>query len=685
MASSSTMLASSRPTASALLNRRGRPSNGFMRKRQLSLSVRASSPSSSSSSMAVAEPEGLKINSVPTKPFEGQRTGTSGLRKKVKVFMQENYLANWIQALFNSLPPEDYKNGVLVLGGDGRYFNQEAAQIIIKIAAGNGVGKILVGRDGLMSTPAVSAVIRKRKANGGFIMSASHNPGGPDYDWGIKFNYNSGQPAPESITDKIYGNTLSLSEIRMADIPDVDLSKLGVTEYGSFSVEVIDPVSDYLELMENVFDFELIRSLVLRSDFRFIFDAMHAVTGAYAKPIFVDSLGADLRSIANGVPLEDFGHGHPDPNLTYAKDLVDIMYSENAPNLGAASDGNTAHESLVGYTWKDDQVTLNIASELRSDMTHRDGDRNMILGRGFFVTPSDSVAIIAANAQDAIPYFQGGPKGLARSMPTSGALDCVAAKLNLPFFEVPTGWKFFGNLMDAGKLSICGEESFGTGSDHIREKDGIWAVLAWLSIIAYQNKDKKVGEKLISVSNVVKEHWATYGRNFFSRYDYEECKSDGANNMVEYLREMISKSKAGQNYGSYTLQFADDFTYTDPIDGTVVSKQGIRFVFSDGSRIIFRLSGTGSSGATVRIYIEQFEPDVSQHDMDAQTALKPLIEVSVRVERLSEISVLFLRWGHLKEAKMVGLKGLSSGLDGGDHGLVDTGSEVVEVVEGGSC
>ncbi|KAK1261653.1 hypothetical protein QJS04_geneDACA000921 [Acorus gramineus] len=607
------MLTSLRP-ATALLSRGCRLSSG-PRPKQPSFVVRAAS------STAVAEPEGLKINSVPTKPFEGQKTGTSGLRKKVKVFMQENYLANWIQvtlsfsldfflsikiddllvqALFNSLPPEDYKNGVLVLGGDGRYFNREAAQIIIKIAAGNGVGKILVGRDGLMSTPAVSA------ANGGFIMSASHNPGGPDYDWGVKFNYNSGQPAPESITDKIYGNTLSLSEIRMADLPDVDLSRLGVTEYGSFSVEVIDPVSDYLELMENVFDFELIRSLLSRSDFRFIFDAMHAVAGAYAKPIFVDRLGADLRSIANGIPLEDFGHGHPDPNLTYAKDLVDIMYGENAPDLGAASDG--------------------------------DGDRNMILGRSFFVTPSDSVAIIAANAQDAIPYFRSGPKGLARSMPTSGALDRVAEKLSLPFFEVPTGWKFFGNLMDAGKLSICGEESFGTGSDHIREKDGIWAVLAWLSIIAYQNKDKKVGEKLISVSDVAKAHWATYGRNFFSRYDYEECKSEGANNMVEYLRQLVSKSKSGQNYGSYTLQFADDFTYTDPIDGSVASKQGTRFVFTDGSRIIFRLSGTGSSGATVRIYVEQFEPNDSKHDVDAQTALKPLIDMALSISKLKEFT-----------------------------------------------
>ncbi|KAI8029576.1 hypothetical protein LOK49_LG01G01401 [Camellia lanceoleosa] len=569
------------------------------------LTVKASSASPSPSA-TVTDSQGIKIKSVPTKPIEGQKTGTSGLRKKVKVFMEENYLANWIQALFNSLPPEDYNNGLLVLGGDGRYFNREAAQIIIKIAAGNGVGKILVGKEGIMSTPAVSAVIRKRKANGGFIMSASHNPGGPEYDWGIKFNYSSGQPAPESITDKIYGNTLSISEIKMAEIPDVDLSCVGVTKYGNFIVEVVDPVSDYLELMENVFDFSLIRSLVSRSDFRFIFDAMHAVTGAYAKPIFVDKLGASPESISNGVPLEDFGHGHPDPNLTYAKDLVDIMYGENGPDLGAASDG--------------------------------DGDRNMILGQAFFVTPSDSVAIIAANAQEDIPYFRSGPKGLARSMPTSGALDRVAQKLNLPFFEVPTGWKFFGNLMDAGNLSICGEESFGTGSDHIREKDGIWAVLAWLSIIAYRNKDKKPGEKLVSVSDVVKEHWASYGRNFFSRYDYEECESEGANKMIDYLRDLVSKSKPGDKYGCYVLQFADDFAYTDPVDGSVASKQGVRFVFSDGSRIIFRLSGTGSAGATVRMYIEQFEPDVSKHDMDAQTALKPLIDLALSVSKLKDFT-----------------------------------------------
>lgn len=578
----------------------------FVLSRNLRLRNHASSSLLVKASSTVTEPEALKVFTVPTKPIEGQKTGTSGLRKKVKVFMEENYLANWIQALFNSLPPEDFENGLLVLGGDGRYFNKEAAQVIIKIAAGNGVGKVLVGKEGIMSTPAVSAVIRKRKANGGFIMSASHNPGGPDYDWGIKFNYSSGQPAPESITDKIYGNTLSISEIKMADVPDVDLSHLGVTKYGKFSVEVVDPVSDYLELMETVFDFSLIRSLLSLSDFRLVFDAMHAVTGAYAEPIFVDKLGASANSILNGVPLEDFGHGHPDPNLTYAKDLVNILYKENGPDFGAASDG--------------------------------DGDRNMILGREFFVTPSDSVAIIAANAQNAIPYFQSGPKGLARSMPTSGALDCVAQKLNLPFYEVPTGWKFFGNLMDAGVLSICGEESFGTGSDHIREKDGIWAVLAWLSILAYRNKDKKLGDRLISVSDVVKEHWATYGRNYFSRYDYEECESEGANKMVEYLRDLISKSKEGDIYGDYVLQFADDFTYTDPVDGSVVSKQGVRFVFTDGSRIIFRLSGTGSAGATVRVYIEQYEPDVSKHDMDAQVALKPLIDLALSVSKLKDFT-----------------------------------------------
>ncbi|BBN08703.1 phosphoglucomutase [Marchantia polymorpha subsp. ruderalis] len=553
----------------------------------------------------IVQPEGFQITSVPTTPIDGQKTGTSGLRKKVKEFQSPNYLANWIQALFDSLPAEDVKGSTLVLGGDGRYFNKEASQIIIKIAAGNGVGKILVGREGIASTPAVSAIIRARKANGGFVMSASHNPGGPKYDWGIKFNYSSGQPAPESITDKIYGNTLSIKEIKQADIPDVNLSELGVHKFGDFSVEVIDPVADYLNLLEEVFDFDLLKGLLTSKDFRFKFDAMHAVTGAYAKPIFVDRLGAPEDSIFNGVPLEDFGGGHPDPNLTYAEELVKIMYGTDAPDFGAASDG--------------------------------DGDRNMILGNHFFITPSDSVAMIAANA-DAIPYFKTGLKGLARSMPTSGALDRVAKELGLPFFETPTGWKFFGNLMDAGKCSVCGEESFGTGSDHVREKDGIWAVLAWISIVAYKNRDRKVGEKLVTVADIAKEHWAKYGRNFFSRYDYEECESAGANKMVEHLRDIIAKSKKGDKYGNYELELADDFAYTDPIDGSVATKQGIRFIFSDGSRIIFRLSGTGSAGATIRIYVEQYEQDTTKHDLDAQDALKPLIDIALSVSKLQEFT-----------------------------------------------
>lgn len=546
------------------------------------------------------------VRTVPTKPIEGQKTGTSGLRKKVKVFQQENYLANWIQALFDSIPAEDIQGSTIVLGGDGRYFNKEASQIIIKIAAANGVGKILVGQNGIISTPAVSAIIRSRKADGGFIMSASHNPAGPDEDWGIKYNYKSGQPAPESITDKIYDNTMSIKEIKMADFPDVDLSTLGTTNYGGFKVEVIDSVSDYLTLLKEIFDFEEIRSLLARPNFRFKFDAMHAVTGAYAKPIFVESLGASEDSIINGVPKEDFGGGHPDPNLTYAHELVDIMYGADAPNFGAASDG--------------------------------DGDRNMILGDHFFVTPSDSVALIAANAQDAIPYFKTGLKGLARSMPTSGALDSVARKQNLPFFEVPTGWKFFGNLMDAGQLSVCGEESFGTGSDHIREKDGIWAVLAWLSILAHKNKNVPADATLVSVADVVKSHWEIYGRNFFVRYDYENCESEGANKMVAHLRELLSKAKEGDKYGDYTLKLADDFTYTDPVDGSVAAKQGIRFVFTDGSRIIFRLSGTGSAGATIRLYVEKFEADASKHEVDAQDALKPLIQMALEFSKLQEFT-----------------------------------------------
>lgn len=548
---------------------------------------------------------GVEIKDVPTTPIDGQKTGTSGLRKKAAVFSEGNYLANWVQSLFLALPQEEVEGSAMVLGGDGRWFNKEASQIIIKLAAGNGVRKMYVGQNGFLATPAASAVIRARKAYGGFIMSASHNPGGPKEDWGIKFNYSSGEPAPEKITDEIYGFTQTVDTLKMADIPDVDLSKVGVTKFGDFEVEVIDPVADYLELAREVFDFDLIKSLVTRSDFKMKFDAMHAITGAYAKPILVDVLGADPSSCVNDDPKEDFAGGHPDPNLTYAEELVKTMYSADAPDFGAASDG--------------------------------DGDRNMILGNNFFVTPSDSVAIIAANAK-CIPYFKDGLKGLARSMPTAAALDRVAAKMGVECFETPTGWKFFGNLMDAGRLSICGEESFGTGSDHIREKDGPWAVLAWLSILADRNKDVPVGGEKVTVEQITKEHWAEYGRNFVSRYDYEGCESEPCEKMVEHLRTVAAASKKGDMYGEYELDYADDFEYTDPIDGSVASKQGVRFVFSDGSRFIFRLSGTGSSGATVRMYIEQYEADVAKQGTDAQDALAPLIKVALETSKLAEFT-----------------------------------------------
>ena len=548
---------------------------------------------------------GVEIKDVPTTPIDGQKTGTSGLRKKAAVFSEGNYLANWVQSLFLALPQEEVEGSAMVLGGDGRWFNKEASQIIIKLAAGNGVRKMYVGQNGFLATPAASAVIRARKAYGGFIMSASHNPGGPKEDWGIKFNYSSGEPAPEKITDEIYGFTQTVETLKMADIPDVDLSKVGVTKFGDFEVEVIDPVADYLELAREVFDFDLITSLVTRSDFKMKFDAMHAITGAYARPILVDVLGADPSSCVNDDPKEDFAGGHPDPNLTYAEELVKTMYSADAPDFGAASDG--------------------------------DGDRNMILGNNFFVTPSDSVAIIAANAK-CIPYFKDGLKGLARSMPTAAALDRVATKMGVECFETPTGWKFFGNLMDAGRLSICGEESFGTGSDHIREKDGPWAVLAWLSILADRNKDVPVGGEKVTVEQITKEHWAEYGRNFFSRYDYEGCESEPCEKMVEHLRAVAAASKKGDTYGEYELDYADDFEYTDPIDGSVASKQGVRFVFSDGSRFIFRLSGTGSSGATVRMYIEQYEADVAKQGADAQDALAPLIKVALETSKLAEFT-----------------------------------------------
>jgi len=555
--------------------------------------------------MASSAVKGVKVMEVKTAPIEGQKTGTSGLRKRTREFMAPNYLANWVQSLFNALG-EEARGKTLGLGGDGRYYGKEAAQVIIKLAAGNGFKRVVVGADALMATPAMSALIRERKLYGGLVMSASHNPGGPDADFGIKFNYSAGEPAPEKITDRIYGETQKISTLRFAEMPDIDLSKVGVTKFGDFEVEVVDPVADYLAVLKAVFDFPLLKRFLARKDFRMVFDSMHAVTGPYAQRILVQELGAPPSTVINGVPLPDFGGGHPDPNLTYAEELVKIMWADKAPAFGAASDG--------------------------------DGDRNMVLGDKFFITPSDSVAMIAANAQACIPYYKGGLKGVARSMPTSGALDRVAKALNLPFFETPTGWKFFGNLMDAGKCSVCGEESFGTGGDHIREKDGIFAVLAWLSILAFKNSNVPEGGKLVSVGDVAMEHWKKYGRNFFSRYDYEECDAAAANRMMEHVRGVIAASPKGTKFGPFELDVADDFAYTDPIDGSVATKQGLRFIFADGSRIIFRLSGTGSAGATVRLYIEQFSADPAKLGLDAQVALKPIIDQALALSKLSEFT-----------------------------------------------
>jgi phosphoglucomutase len=493
-----------------------------------------------------------------------------------------------VQSIFDSITAP--KNATLVVGGDGRYYNREAIQIILKMAAANGFGKVLVGRGGILSTPAASCVIRKHQTFGGIILSASHNPGGPKEDFGIKYNSTNGGPATETVTEAIFAKSKTITSYRILDAADVSLDTLGTSTLGEMKVEVIDSVSDYAELMESLFDFTAIRTL-LSGGFRIKFDAMHAVNGPYAKDILEGRLGAAAGSVMNGVPLEDFGGGHPDPNLTYAHDLVEIMYGDNAPDFGAASDG--------------------------------DGDRNMILGKHFFVTPSDSLALLAANATLA-PAYKKGLAGIARSMPTSAAADRVAQALNIPCFETPTGWKFFGNLMDAGKVTLCGEESFGTGSDHVREKDGLWAVLFWLNILAARKQ---------SVEDIVREHWAKYGRNFYSRYDYEALPTDAANGVMQHLRDSFS-TLTGKQFGKYTIKICDDFSYTDPVDGSVSKGQGIRLLFSDGSRIIFRLSGTGTEGATLRVYLEAFEADAAQHHLDAQVALKELIEIALQVSEL---------------------------------------------------
>ncbi len=526
------------------------------------------------------------IQTIPTKPFEGQRPGTSGLRKKVSVFEQPHYLENFVQSIFDSL--EDYQGKTLVIGGDGRYFNRKAIQIIIKMAAANGFGELMIGKGGILSTPAASCIIRKYGAFGGIILSASHNPGGPNADFGIKYNIGNGGPAPEKVTEAIYAHTQTIESYKIADTPDIDLDMIGEKVLGETKIKIIDPVRDYAELMAKLFDFDLIRRLFETGKFKMRYDAMHAVTGPYAKHILEDLLHAPAGTVVHGEPKEDFGGGHPDPNLVYAHDLVEVMNGPDAPDFGAASDG--------------------------------DGDRNMILGRNFYVNPSDSLAVIAANFWQA-PGYDRGLTGVARSMPTSQAVDRVARGMGMSCYETPTGWKFFGNLMDANKVTICGEESFGTGSNHVREKDGLWAVLYWLNIIAASNQ---------SVEDIVKAHWKKYGRNYYSRHDYENVDSRTANEIMDAMRVM-AEDTVGKFYGEYEVKTFDDFTYIDPVDKSESKHQGIRVLFTDGSRIVFRLSGTGTQGATIRIYVEKYEPNVARHDMDPQEALGELIQIAEEI------------------------------------------------------
>jgi phosphoglucomutase len=572
----------------------------------------------------------IKPTVVPTTPFEGQKPGTSGLRKKTKVVMQEHYLNNFVQSAFDAVVASgtNLSEGSLVIGGDGRYFNNEAIQMIVKMGVANGVKRFWIGKDGLLSTPAVSAIIRERgpvwqKAYGAFILTASHNPGGPEEDFGIKYNCENGGPAPEKLTDAMYKNTTTIKSYKICnEFPTVDITTAGNTtvksEDGSteINVEVIDTTKAHVDLLKTIFDFGAIKALLDREDFTMVYDTMYGVNGPYAKAIFIDELGQPESTCMNATPKDDFNGGHADPNLTYAKELVAIMGLDRkgvkidvgdrkVPSFGAAADG--------------------------------DGDRNMILGSQFFVSPSDSLAIIAAYA-DTIPFFrsQGGLKGVARSMPTSGAVDLVAKELNYDLFETPTGWKYFGNLMDSKDIYkgkdytpfICGEESFGTGSNHVREKDGIWAVLAWLTILASKNTD--ASQPLVTVETIVKEHWAKYGRNFYCRWDFEGVDKKSAEAMMDKMRAAAS-TNTGRVMGKYTISTSDDFTYHDPVDGSVAKKQGIRFLMADGSRIIFRLSGTAGSGATVRMYIEQYEPDSSKHETPASAALADLVAIALEL------------------------------------------------------
>ena len=532
----------------------------------------------------------MSIVSHPTTPFAGQQPGTSGLRKKVGVFQQPGYLENFVQALFDSL--EGTAGQTLVLGGDGRYLNRAAVQVILRMAAAQGFGRVLLGQRGILSTPAVSCVIRKHHAYGGIVLSASHNPGGPDGDFGIKYNVGNGGPAPEKVTEAIFAGTKTITQYRASDAAAIDIDTLGTYRIEQMVVEVIDPVTDYAALMQTCFDFPAIKAL-FAGGFRMRFDAMSAVGGPYAKAIIEGLLGAPPGTVVNGVPLEDFGGLHPDPNPVNAEDLMLHMAAADAPDFGAASDG--------------------------------DADRNMIVGRNFPVAPSDSLALLAAHAGVA-PRYRAGLKGIARSMPTSTAADRVAKALGIASYETPTGWKFFGNLLDAGKVTLCGEESYGTGSDHVREKDGLWAVLFWLNIVA------ATGE---SVEALVRAHWAKFGRNYYSRHDYEAVDTAAANTLMADLRAQLP-ALTGQSFAGQRVNIADDFSYTDPIDGSVATKQGVRIIFDNGSRIVFRLSGTGTEGATLRVYLERYEPDVANQSVPTQAALAPLIVLAQQLARIRE-------------------------------------------------
>jgi phosphoglucomutase len=529
------------------------------------------------------------INTVSTTPYQGQRPGTSGLRKKVAVFLQPHYVENFVQSIFDSL--EGFVGKTLVVGGDGRYFNREAIQRVIKIAAANGFGRAIVGRGGILSTPAASHLIRKNRAFGGIVLSASHNPGGPHGDFGIKYNVANGGPAPEAITEAIFERTKSINAYRIVEAPDLDLDRIGTSKIGDMAISVIDPVTDYQALMETLVDFDRIRSL-FGSGFRMRFDAMSAVTGPYAIKILEGALGAPAGTVVNAIPEADFGGRHPDPNLVHAKQLYDLAMSTQAPDLCAASDG--------------------------------DGDRNLVIGRGLFVTPSDSLAVIAANAHLA-PGYAKGIAGIARSMPTSRAADRVAERLGIGLYETPTGWKFFGNLLDAGLVTICGEESAGTGSSHVREKDGLWAVLVWLDILAARRQ---------SVVEILRDHWSIHGRHYYSRHDYEEIDADGANALIKALRDTLA-SLNGRRFGALEVAQADDFAYHDPVDHSDTDHQGIRILFAGGSRLVYRLSGTGTGGATLRVYIERFEPDPSRHGLRTQDVLADLIALSRELAGIS--------------------------------------------------